>query len=72
MARTNRRKKLMQTRLTVSLGPGQRESLADIAARNNATLAFVIRYALASFIRENRDRQLRLRFDDPPQGAEGE
>ena len=33
-------------RLTVTLANGQREELEDIAKRNNATLAFVVRYAV--------------------------
>lgn len=49
-------------RLTVSLAPGQREALTAIAERNNTTLAFVVRYAIARFVEENRDRQLRLQF----------
>lgn len=47
-------------RLTITLAPGQRELLVDIARRNNATLGFVVRYALAQFARDHRAGQLRL------------
>ncbi len=49
-------------RLTVSLGPGQRKILEDIADLNGMKLAQVVRYALSHFIEENRGKQLSLRF----------
>ena len=51
-------------RLTITLGPGQREALQAIADRNNAAMAFVVRYALDQFIHEQGTRQLRLEFPD--------
>ena len=48
-------------RLTISLAPGQRAALERIAQRNDAPLAFVVRYALARFIASARsERQLEL------------
>lgn len=49
-------------RLTVSLGPGQRKMLEDIAELNGMKLAQVVRYALSHFIEENQGKQLSLRF----------
>ncbi len=54
------------SRLTVTLGEGQRQALEAIARGNNATLAFVVRYALTRFIESHRDRQLRLEFPALP------
>ena len=51
-----------QSRLTITLGPGQREALEEIAGRNDATLAFVVRYALRRFIEESRQGRLSLEF----------
>ncbi|MEI9978399.1 MAG: hypothetical protein WDN23_05260 [Edaphobacter sp.] len=57
------KEKAQQTnRLTVSLGPGQRKVLENIADLNGVKLAFVVRYALTHFINENRDKQFTLRF----------
>jgi len=49
-------------RLTVSLGPGQRKALEDIAALNGTTLAFVVRYGISQFIESHSDKQIPLRF----------
>ncbi len=49
-------------RLTISLGPGQRRALKDIAAVNGTKLAYVVRYALSQFIESHADKQLPLRF----------
>jgi hypothetical protein len=57
-------------RLTVSLGPGQRKILEDIAKLNDTTLAHVVRYALSHFIKENRDKQIPLRFPKAGESAE--
>ena len=48
------------SRLTLTLGQGQREALVAIADRNHTTLAFIVRYALDRFIEEHRQKQLRL------------
>lgn len=49
-------------RITITLGPGQRERLEALAQANNATLAFVVRYALNEFIDRHEDMQLELKF----------
>lgn len=62
-------KKAMATpadRLTITLGEGQRDTLEAIAKFNDTTLAYVVRYALWQFIRDNKDKQIRLAF--PPAG----
>ena len=51
-----------RTRLTVTLGEGQRAALETIANQNGTTLAFVIRYALRKFIEEHGEDRLTLRF----------
>lgn len=53
-------KKMTQDRLTVSLGPGQRDALETIAARSQVKLAFAVRFALSEFIDKYEDRQLPL------------
>ena len=50
------------TRLTVTLGEGQRAALESIASQNSTTLAFVVRYALRRFIEEHGEDRLTLRF----------
>ncbi len=65
--RMAKRKGSGSDRLTVSLGPGQRKMLEDIAELNGVKLAYVVRYALSHFIDENRDKQISLRF---PAGSE--
>lgn len=50
-----------RTRLTVTLGEGQRVALETIAKQNGTTLAFVIRYALRKFIEEHGEDRLTLR-----------
>jgi hypothetical protein len=50
----------LRDRLTITLHEGQRDALEAIAARNRASMAFVVRYALDRFIEENRDEQLKL------------
>ena len=51
-------------RIPVTLAPGQYERLDAIAKRNNATLAFVVRQAVESFLEGARDRQIKLTFPD--------
>jgi len=48
------------SRLTITLGQGQREALDVIADRNHTNLAFLVRYSLDRFIEEQRQKQLRL------------
>jgi predicted transcriptional regulator len=50
-------------RLTISLGPGQREALEKIADYNHSKLAFIVRYALDRFIEERSQKQLRLELN---------
>lgn len=47
-------------RLTITLGQGQREALQDIAGRNRAKLAFIVRYALDRFIEKHSQKRSRL------------
>ena len=49
-------------RLTVTLATGQRRALEVIARHNNTTLAFVVRYALAEFVKRNKKRKVTLSF----------
>ncbi len=58
----NNTKKLIDksSRLTISLGSGQREALQAIAERNHTTLAFLIRYSINRFIAESKQKQLML------------
>ena len=49
-------------RLTVTLAPGQRDALQEIAGRNHATLAYVVRYAITEFIESHKNGQLPLAF----------
>lgn len=65
--RMAKRKGSGSDRLTVSLGPGQRKMLENIAELNGVKLAYVVRYALSHFIDEKRDKQISLRF---PEGSE--
>jgi hypothetical protein len=52
-------------RLTVTLTLEQRRVLEAIARQNHATLAFVVRYALAEFIDRHQGGQLTLSFPKP-------
>lgn len=49
-------------RLTVTLAPGQRALLEEIAQRNQTTLAWVVRFALTKFARQycSDEEQLEL------------
>jgi hypothetical protein len=62
MKKMAKRKTSEADRLTVSLGPGQRKVLENIADLNGVKLAYVVRYALTYFINENREKQFTLRF----------
>lgn len=50
---SQRKKGSADDRLTVSLAPGQREMLEEIAKQNDTTLAYVVRYALKKFAEEH-------------------
>jgi hypothetical protein len=56
------RKQRAPNRLTVSLRPGQRKALEDLAELNGTTLAYVVRFALSEFIEARRDKQIPFRF----------
>ena len=56
-------------RLTITLGPGQREALERLAQANGTTLAYVVRYALREFVEQHQEPQLELKF--PELGQEG-
>lgn len=64
------RRTVSEDRLTVSLAPGQRQALEAVAGRNGVKLAFVVRWALGEFIKQNRDQQLRLQFPEFPIGED--
>ena len=49
-------------RVTVTLGPGQREFLQAVAERNNTTIAFVMRYVITKFIESHKSDQIPLQF----------
>ncbi len=51
-----------KARLTVTLAPGQRPALEAIAAHNETTLSYVVRYALRRFIEEHGQGRIPLEF----------
>lgn len=53
-------------RLTISLAPGQREALQEVADLNNVSLADVVRYAIARLVEDPNRRQLAFRFPEQP------
>lgn len=53
-------------RVTVTLAPGQRSELEELADRNDTTLAFMVRYALRVFLDQVRDRQISFDFHLSP------
>ena len=55
-------KKIQTDRITVSLGPGQREALETMAEQNGATLSYVVRYAISEFLEKQKDKQIPLTF----------
>ncbi len=59
-----RRRSISEDRLTVSLAPGQRQALEAVAQQNQVKLAYVVRYALTDFIKQHRNKQLRLDFPE--------
>lgn len=60
MASTSKNKKGLADRITISLGPGQRKSLEEIAQSNNAPISFIVRYALNEFLNKYKGKQLPL------------
>lgn len=61
MTKTGKKKKA-QDRLTITLGPGQRETLEGLAEHNNVKLALLVRCALDEFLGKYKDRQIALPF----------
>lgn len=62
MAANDKSKATSSDRISISLAHGQREALEDIAARNSATISFVVRYALNEFLEKYEGKQLSLIF----------
>lgn len=62
MAANDKSKATSSDRITISLAHGQREALEEIAARNSATISFVVRYALNEFLEKHEGKQLPLSF----------
>ena len=62
MANNEKPKASSPDRITISLAHGQREALEEIASRNNATMSFVVRYALNEFLEKHKGKQLSLSF----------
>ena len=55
-------KSMSSDRISISLAHGQREALEEIAVRNNATMSFIVRYALNEFLERHEGKQLPLSF----------
>lgn len=62
MATNDKFKATSPDRITISLAHGQREALEEIAARNSATISFVVRYALNELLEKHEGKQLPLMF----------
>ena len=62
MTTKNKSKKTSSDRITISLAPGQRKALEDLADQNGAPISFVVRYAINEFLEKHEDRQIPLTF----------
>ena len=62
-----RRRQKLADRLSLTLAPGQRDTLESIARLNGVSLAHVVRVALTNFIARNADKQLPLAFPTWPE-----
>jgi len=58
-------KKTPADRITISLAPGQRNFLEEIAQKNNAPISFVVRYALSEFFDKYKGKHLPLFTNRP-------
>ena len=58
-------KKAPADRITISLAPGQRDFLEEIAQSNNAPISFVVRYALSEFFDKYKGKHLPLFTNRP-------
>ena len=65
MESKHKSKKTPADRITISLAPGQREFLEEIAQSNNAPISFVVRYALSEFFDKYKGKQLPLFTNRP-------
>ncbi len=65
MESKDKSKNTLADRITISLAPGQREFLEEIAQNNKATLPFVVRYALNEFFDKYKGIQLPLFTNRP-------
>ena len=65
MAVNDKSHKNMADRITISLAPGQRDTLEEIAENNSATISFVVRYALNEFLDKYKGKQLPLFTNRP-------
>lgn len=65
MASKEKSQKAIVDRITISLAPGQREILEEIAEKNSATISFVVRYALNEFLDKYKGKQLSLFTNRP-------
>jgi hypothetical protein len=61
MESKDKSKKTPADRIMISLAPGQREFLEEIAQSNNAPIYFVVRYALNEFFDKDKGKQLNCR-----------
>jgi hypothetical protein len=58
-------KKTPAGRITISLAPGQRDFLEEIAQSNNATISFAVRCALSEFFDKYKGKHLPLITNRP-------
>jgi len=65
MATNDKSQKGMADRITISLAPGQRATLEEIAENNSATISFIVRYALNEFLDKYKSKQLPLFVNRP-------
>ena len=65
MESKDKSKKTPADRITISLAPGQREFLEEIAQSNIAPISFVVRYALNEFFDKYKGIQLPLITNRP-------
>jgi predicted transcriptional regulator len=62
------KRKQKKARLSVSVTESQKEALQKMADRNEVSLARVIQQAIKEFLKNHRDRRLRLFERPPPKG----
>jgi len=62
MPRKHKQRRVSDERLTVSLAPGQRQTLDGIAEQNGVALSYVVRRAITEFLAKSNDGQMSLPF----------